>query len=54
MIPKWPVLNYEKGDPSVPMGLYFNVFRVMNLQDDFGKLAADDKFGRKLQDLDLL
>jgi len=44
----------EKGDPSVAMGLYFNVFKVMNMQDDFGKLAADDKFGRKLQDLDLL
>ncbi len=44
----------EKGDPSVAMGLYFNVFKVMNMQDDFGKLAADDKLGRKLQDLDLL
>lgn len=44
----------EKGDPSVSIGLYFNVFRVLNLQDDFLKLASDDEFGRKLQDLDLL
>lgn len=44
----------EKGDPAVSIGLYFNVFRVLNLQDDFLKLAVDDEFGRKLQDLDLL
>jgi len=44
----------EKGDPAVSLGLYFNVFRVFNLQDDFLKLALDDEFGRKLQDLDLL
>lgn len=44
----------EKGDPSVAMGAYFNVLRVLGLQDDFLKLAADDVFGRKLQDLDLL
>jgi len=44
----------EKGDPAVSIGLYFNVFRVLNLQDDFLKLASDDEFGRKLQDLDLL
>lgn len=44
----------EKGDPSVAMGAYFNVLRVMGLQDDFLKLAADDEFGRKLQDLGLL
>ena len=44
----------EKGNPSVAMGAYFNVLRVLHLQDDFLKLAADDIFGRKLQDLDLL
>jgi transcriptional regulator with XRE-family HTH domain len=44
----------EKGDPTVAIGLYFNVFRVMNLQDGFLKLGTDDEFGRKLQDLDLL
>jgi transcriptional regulator with XRE-family HTH domain len=44
----------EKGTGSVSMGAYFNVLRVLNLQDDFLKLAADDLFGRRLQDLDLL
>jgi len=44
----------EKGEPSVAMGAYFNVLRVLGLQGDFLKLAADDDLGRKLQDLDLL
>ncbi len=44
----------EKGDPKVAIGSYFNVFRVLNLEDDFKNLAVDDDFGRKLQDLDLL
>jgi transcriptional regulator with XRE-family HTH domain len=44
----------EKGDASVAFGAYFNVLRVLGLQEDILKLAADDDFGRKLQDLDLL
>ncbi len=44
----------EKGDASVALGSYFNVLRVMNLEKDFLKLAADDEFGKKLQDLNLL
>lgn len=44
----------EKGDPKVALGAYFNVLRVLGLQDDFLKLAIDDNFGRKLQDLKLL
>lgn len=44
----------EKGEPSVAMGAYFNVLRVLGLQEDFLKLAADDTLGRKLQDLELL
>ena len=43
----------EKGTPSVSLAAYFNVLRVLGLQDDFLKLAADDEFGRKLQDLEL-
>lgn len=44
----------ELGNSSVAMGAYFNVLRVLGLQDDFLKLAADDDLGRKLQDLELL
>ncbi len=44
----------EKGSPSVSMGAYFNVLRVLGLQNDFLKLASDDELGRKLQDLNLL
>ncbi|HET8855099.1 MAG TPA: helix-turn-helix transcriptional regulator [Salinimicrobium sp.] len=44
----------EKGDPSVSMGLYFRVFRVLNLHEDFLKLGNDDEFGRKLRDIELL
>ena len=44
----------ESGNPGVAMGAYFNVLRVLGLQDDFLKLAADDVLGRKLQDIELL
>jgi DNA-binding XRE family transcriptional regulator len=44
----------EKGAPSVSLGAYFNVLRVLGLHNDFLKLAADDQQGRNLQDLDLL
>ncbi|MGA9238931.1 helix-turn-helix domain-containing protein [Robiginitalea sp.] len=44
----------EKGDPAVAIGIYFNVLKVLNLENDFSKIAQDDEFGRKLQDLDLL
>lgn len=44
----------EKGSPSVSMGAYFNTLRVLALQDDFLNLAADDEYGRKLQDLELI
>ena len=44
----------EKGSSSVSIGAYFNTLRVLGLQDDFLKLAADDAYGRKLQDLKLV
>ncbi len=44
----------EKGNPGVSMGAYFNVLRVFGLHEDFLKLASDDEFGRKLQDLELI
>jgi len=53
-IDRTTLYQIEKGNPKVSMGAYFNVFRVLGLQDDFLKLASDDEFGRKLQDLELL
>jgi len=44
----------EKGNSSVSLGALFNVLRVLGLQDDFLKIAADDELGRKLQDLNLI
>ena len=44
----------EKGNPGVSVGAVLNVRRVLGLQDDFLKLAADDEFGRKLRDIELL
>ncbi len=44
----------ECGNPRVSFGSYFNVLRVLGLQDDFLELAKDDILGRKLQDLELL
>ena len=48
------LVRIEKGDSRVSLGAYFNVLRVLGLQDDFLKIATDDEFGRKLQDLKLL
>jgi len=48
------LVRVEKGDTGVSLGAYFNVLRVLGLQDDFLKIATDDEFGRKLQDLKLL
>jgi len=44
----------EKGSPGVSLGAVFNVLRVLGLQDDILMLAADDEFGKKLQDIKLL
>ncbi len=44
----------EKGSPSVSIGAYFNVLRVLGLHNDFLKLAGEDKQGRDMQDLELL
>lgn len=48
------LVRIEKGDGRVSFGAYFNVLRVLGLQDDFLKIATDDEFGRRLQDLKLL
>ncbi len=44
----------EKGDAKVSFAAYVNVLRVLGLQNDILKLAADDELGRRLQDLELL
>lgn len=44
----------ESGEPNVAMGSYYQVLRVLGLEEDFGQLAADDALGRKLQDSKLV
>jgi DNA-binding XRE family transcriptional regulator len=53
-IDRTTLYHIEKGNPRVSIGAYFNVLRVLNLHEDFLKLAADDELGRKLQDFKLL
>lgn len=43
----------EKGDPVVGLGTYLRVLRVLGLDADVDRIAADDSLGRKLQDLSL-
>jgi len=43
----------EIGDPGVTMGSCLRVLAVLGLENDLQGLAADDKVGRKLQDLEL-
>jgi len=47
------LVKMETGDPSVAMGSYFQVLRVLGLEQGLGSLAADDEMGRKMQDLEL-
>ena len=44
----------ESGNAGVSFGAYFNVLRVLGLQNDLLKVAADDVLGRKLQDMELI
>jgi len=48
------VRKIENGDPSVSIGHYVNVLAVLDLAEDFEKIALDDELGRKLQDIELL
>lgn len=40
----------ENGDPSVAMGMYVQVLRVLGLVEDLGMIAKEDVLGRRLQD----
>jgi transcriptional regulator with XRE-family HTH domain len=43
----------EKGKPTVSIGSYLLVLKVLGLENDFLFLAKDDKLGRKLQDANI-
>ncbi|MBI6546105.1 MAG: helix-turn-helix domain-containing protein [Cyanobacteria bacterium NC_groundwater_1444_Ag_S-0.65um_54_12] len=45
--------NAEHGNPSVTLGTYLRILATLGLENDIKQLAADDKVGRKLQDLAL-
>ena len=40
----------EHGDPSVAIGLYVHVLRVLGMLDDLSLIAKEDVLGRRLQD----
>ncbi len=40
----------EHGDPSVAMGIYVQVLRVLGLVEDLAFIAKEDALGRRLQD----
>ena len=43
----------ERGDPSVLMVTYLRVLATLQLEEDLGLIAKEDRLGRSLQDLDL-
>ena len=43
----------EAGDPGATLGSYVRVLAVLGLEGDLDHVAADDRVGRKLQDLAL-
>lgn len=47
------VYKVEAGDPSVTLGTYLRVLSALGLDSDISLLAADDKVGRRLQDLEM-
>lgn len=45
----------EKGTPTVAIGIYAAVLHVLGgLDKDFGFVAKEDEFGRRLQDMNLI
>ena len=52
-ISRTTVYKVEAGDPGATLGAYMRVLAVLGLEGDLKQLAADDRVGRKLQDLAL-
>lgn len=52
-ISRTTLYKVEAGDPGATLGSYVRVLAVLGLENDLQILAADDKVGRKLQDLAL-
>jgi transcriptional regulator with XRE-family HTH domain len=52
-ISRTTLYKVEAGDPGATMGSHMRVLAVLGLEGDLHALAADDKVGRKLQDLAL-
>ena len=46
--------NIIRGEASVSIGHYLMVLSSLGLSEDLAKVASDDAFGRKLQDIELL
>ena len=40
----------ENGDPSVTIGIYVQVLRVLGMVEDLSMIAKEDVLGRRLQD----
>jgi transcriptional regulator with XRE-family HTH domain len=53
-ISRTSLYKVETGHPGATLGTYFRVLAVLGLEGDINVLAADDKLGRKLQDLALV
>jgi len=52
-ISRTSLYKVEAGDPGATLGTYLRVMAVLGLEADINALAADDRVGRKLQDLAL-
>ncbi|MES2785585.1 MAG: helix-turn-helix transcriptional regulator [Pseudomonadota bacterium] len=52
-ISRTSLYKVEAGDAGATLGTYLRVLAVLGLEADINGLAADDKVGRKLQDLAL-
>ncbi len=52
-ISRTSLYKVEAGNPGATLGTYLRVLAVLGLEGDFDAVAADDKVGRKLQDLAL-